>query len=153
MIDEAISFLEEGRVDKALEVLQEIKLKTRGYSKLGDDSSVVITHPELAPEELYDSVRFIDKACHGGDSSAKNIRVTNAMMESPCTKLFPEWFLRYAGHVDTESFCRLMYHCMVEFDLNEKNIEELPSVINEEGLLKREMALFNGEIKHINQQI
>lgn len=152
MIDEIISLLEGGDVQSALVRLNEIKSNTQGIAKLGSYNSVVITHPQHTSEDLFDAVRYITKAYVGGDSSAKNIRVTNILMGSPCVKLFPDWFLSYAGHVDTESFILLLYHCMVEFDLNEAIIDSMPDKVNAENILKREMALFEGRIKHINQE-
>lgn len=154
MIDEAISFIEEGRIDKALEVLHEIKKNTLNIAKLGSEHSVVITHPDHASGDLIDAVRFIEKAHHGGDTSAKNIRVTNCMMLSPCIKLFPDWFLSFAGHVGTDEYTRLLYHVMVEFDINENQLDSMESkIVNDDDLIKRELALFQGVISNINQPL
>lgn len=154
VIDEAISILESGGYGQpVIELLKSIKENNRGYKLLGNPSAVVITYPAQAPEEVYDAVRFYAKAWAGGDQSAANLRTCAHLCSEEALKVAPDWWLKFAGHVDTESFTRLLYQTMVEIELNQDNLSDMSVPYSFDSSKRREELLFKGIIKSIYEKL
>jgi len=150
MLDSIIAAIENNQLEEAVNMLKRIKEQNRGHEKLGQEDTVVITHPSKIPGEMLDSVSFYAAAFGGGDRNASNLRISSLLTGGDALRVIPPWFKKTTGWMGRDEFSLLMYETLVEVDLAGDKLEELPlPYLEEEGML-RERLLFSGEIATID---